>query len=291
MNNVAAIIITYNVGEGFEQRVQNLKDKVEEIIIVDNGSSEKTLKLLKKVEELATIIYLDKNNGIASALNRGIEYALKKHYKWILTLDHDSEVTQDMIMNMLKCYNSLEAEKQDKIAMLVPRHIEENDSKDNNRDENSNELYTEVLTEITSGSLTKAEVYSKYGMYDEKLFIDLVDHDYCLALKQRGLNIIQVNSAILLHNLGETTKKKLLGVQLLPTNHSALRRYYMTRNRFYIWKKYKKIFPKWVLLDKRRFITETIKIILFEENKGEKLNFIKKGILDYRRNKFGEYSE
>lgn len=291
MNNVAAIIITYNVGEGFEQRVQNLKDKVEEIIIVDNGSSEKTLKILKKVEELATIIYLDKNNGIAYALNRGIEYALKKHYKWILTLDHDSEVTQDMIMNMLKCYNSLEVENQDKIAMLVPRHIEENDSKDNNRDENLNELYTEVLTEITSGSLTKAEVYSKYGMYDEKLFIDLVDHDYCLDLKQKGLHIIQVNSAILLHNLGETTKKKLLGVQLLPTNHSALRRYYMTRNRFYIWKKYKKIFPKWVLLDKRRFITETIKIILFEENKGEKLNFIKKGILDYRRNKFGEYSE
>lgn len=291
MNNVAAVIITYNVGEEFKDRINKLKNKVDEIIVVDNGSGIDTINILKELEKLITIKYLEENKGIAYALNRGIEYAISKDYKWILTLDHDSIVTDNMIVNMLNCYSGLSKELKEKVAMLVPRHIEESDINLKELGSISDENYTEVLTEITSGALTKSKVYKDFRLYDEKLFIDLVDHDYCLSLNENGFKIVQVNSAILIHNLGETSKKNILGVQMLPTNHSAIRRYYMTRNRLYIWKKYKKKFPKWVLVDKRRFVSETVKIILFEENKFEKLKFIKKGISDYNKNKFGKVME
>lgn len=289
MKNVAAIIITYNVGQEFKDRINKLKDKVDEIIVVDNGSYEETISILKELEEFITVKYLEDNKGIAYALNRGIEYAISKDYQWILTLDHDSIVTDNMIVNMLNCYDGLSKEMKEKVAMLVPRHIEENDINLKDVESISDENYIEVLTEITSGALTKAKIYKDFGMYDEKLFIDLVDHDYCLALNKNNFKIVQVNSAVLIHNLGDTTKKNILGVKMLPTNHSAVRRYYMTRNRFYIWKKYKKVFPKWVLVDKRRFFSEIVKIILFEENKAEKLRFIKKGISDYYNNKFGKF--
>lgn len=292
LNSVAAVIITYNVENKFRNRINKLKGKVHEIIVVDNGSKIETINMLKELEKDITIIYLEKNKGIAYALNKGINYSIEKGYNWILTLDHDSIVTDDMIENMLKCYGNFDKELREKVAMLVPTHVEEKEYE--NRDIISNEEkfskpYIEVLTEITSGALTKADIYKNIGLYDEKLFIDLVDHDYCLSLNRKGFKVIQVSSAVLIHNLGESVKKNVLGLKMTPTNHSPLRRYYMSRNRHYIWEKYKDDFPKWILTDKRRFITENLKIILFEDKKIEKFKYIKKGIKDYKNNIFGEF--
>lgn len=291
MNSVAAVIITYNVENDFKKRINKLKGKVDEIIVVDNGSKDKTISMLKELERETTIIYLEENKGIAYALNKGINYSIKKGYNWILTLDHDSIITDDMIKNMLNCYESFDEDFKEKVAMLVPIHVEEKEYKSNASSitQFSSVSYMEVLTEITSGALTKAEIYKNIGMYDERLFIDLVDHDYCLDLNKKGFKIIQVKSAILIHNLGESVKKSLLGLKMTPTNHSPLRRYYMSRNRHYIWDKYKNDFPKWVLKDKRRFITENLKIILFEDSKIEKFKYIKNGIKDYKNNVFGEF--
>lgn len=291
MNSVAAVIITYNVENDFKKRINKLKGKVDEIIVVDNGSKDKTISMLKELERETTIIYLEENKGIAYALNKGINYSIKKGYNWILTLDHDSIITDDMIKNMLNCYESFDEDFKEKVAMLVPIHVEEKEYKSNASSitQVSSVSYMEVLTEITSGALTKAEIYKNIGMYDERLFIDLVDHDYCLYLNKKGFKIIQVKSAILIHNLGESVKKSLLGLKMTPTNHSPLRRYYMSRNRHYIWNKYKNDFPKWVLKDKRRFITENLKIILFEDSKIEKFKYIKSGIKDYKNNMFGEF--
>lgn len=291
MNSVAAVIITYNVENDFKKRINKLKGKVDEIIVVDNGSKDKTISMLKELERETTIIYLEENKGIAYALNKGINYSIRKGYNWILTLDHDSIITDDMIKNMLNCYESFDEDFKEKVAMLVPIHVEEKEYKSNASSitQVSSVSYMEVLTEITSGALTKAEIYKNIGMYDERLFIDLVDHDYCLYLNKKGFKIIQVKSAILIHNLGESVKKSLLGLKMTPTNHSPLRRYYMSRNRHYIWDKYKNDFPKWVLKDKRRFITENLKIILFEDSKIEKFKYIKSGIKDYKNNMFGEF--
>lgn len=292
LNSVSAVIITYNVENDFKNRINKLKGKVNEIIVVDNGSKAETISMLKELEKEITIIYLEKNKGIAYALNTGIKYSIEKGYDWILTLDHDSIVTDNMINNMLKCYEGFEGELKEKVAMLVPVHVEEKEYENNNiinNEEVSSKSYTEVLTEITSGALTKASIYKSVGLYDEKLFIDLVDHDYCLSLNKKGFKVIQVNSAILIHNLGESVKKSILGLKMIPTNHSPLRRYYMSRNRHYIWEKYKEDFPGWVLTDKRRFITENLKIVLFEDNKIEKFKYIREGIRDYKNNIFGEF--
>ena len=292
MNSVAAVIITYNVENDFKERINKLKGKVDEIIVVDNGSKAETINMLKELEKEVTVIYLEDNKGIASALNKGIKYSIEKGYNWILTLDHDSIITDNMIKNMLTCYEGLNNELKEKVAMLVPVHVEEKEYQNgsNINEEKDSNSYIEVLTEITSGALTKAEIYINVGMYDEKLFIDLVDHDYCLSLNKKGFKIIQVNNATLIHNLGESVKKSVLGLKMIPTNHSPLRRYYMSRNRHYIWEKYKEDFPSWVLTDKRRFITENLKIVLFEDNKIEKFKYIKRGIKDYRSNIFGKFN-
>ena len=72
LNSVAAVIITYNVENDFRQRINKLKGKVDEIVVVDNGSKIETINMLKELENEITLIYLEDNNGIAYALNKGI---------------------------------------------------------------------------------------------------------------------------------------------------------------------------------------------------------------------------
>lgn len=286
MRNIAAVIITYNTGNEFSKNVLSLKKHVGEVIVVDNGSNKETLSMLRGLKEEITLIELNENKGIAYALNRGIEYAVNNDFQWVLTLDHDSTVSDSMISNMLSVYNSIDESEKEKIVMLTPKHVEEKQIDVVSKSQENKWEY--VLTEITSGALTKADFY-KNQLYDEKLFIDLVDHDYCLRINSMGYKIIRVNSAILIHNLGESIQKKILGITITPTNHSALRRYYMSRNRKYIWNKYRGTFKEWVIKDKIRFLNEIVKIIAFEDEKLNKLKMIKLGLNDYKDKKWGCY--
>lgn len=284
LNKVAAVIVTYNPSKGFEGNIKAINKLVDETIVVDNGSNDEKINMLNDLKDRVSLIKLNENKGIAYALNRGIEYAEDKGYSWVLTLDHDSIPDEDMLKSMINTYNSLSEDEKQQIVMITPKHIEEKSTEDlvNEQD------YEYVLTEITSGALTKTSYY-RDNKYDEKLFIDLVDHDFCLAINRDGHKIIRVNNAILKHNLGESKSYNILGITITPTNHSPVRRYYMTRNRYYIWHKYNSDFPQWVKKDKMRFISETIKIIFFEKDKINKLKMIIKGKHDYKKGSWGAY--
>lgn len=288
-NTVIAVIVTYNAGLDLEKNIEILSKHVGEIVIVDNGSNSETILMLNSLKSKAMVISLEKNMGIAYALNRGIEYGIEKGYEWILTLDHDSRIDSEMIENMLETYSSIDELEKNKIAMITPIHVEEKSYIGQGVNKNNSWKY--VLTEITSGAMVKASYYKEFGLYDESLFIDLVDHDYCLKINKSGYKIIQVDSGVLIHNLGESIDKNILGIKITPTNHSPLRRYYMTRNRFYIWDKYKKDFSSWVLIDKRRFLTETAKVVLFEKEKVKKIKMTLRGIKDYKEGKKGDFYE
>lgn len=286
MKKVAAIIVTYNIEDSIQNSIDILEKQVDEIIIVDNGSKKDTVDMLVNLKCKYNIkhIFLKQNEGIAFALNRGIEYAIEKKYEWILTLDHDSTPTPNMVLNMINTYERMDADFKEKVAMITPVHIEQKAYKSV---ENSTLEYgyKEVLTEITSGSLVKSDIYKNHGLYDESLFIDLVDHDYCLSLNKKGYKVIQVEDSILIHKLGDSVSKKILGINLTYTNHSPLRRYYMTRNRMYIWKKYSDDYSNWIRRDKIRFISEIAKIIVYENDKIKKIGMIRTGLKDYKLNK------
>jgi rhamnosyltransferase len=286
---ICALIVTYNCGEDVYNTIDSVISKVEELIIVDNGSEKETIEALNKYRELSNVkVLLNKVNlGIAKALNVGVCYAREKGYEWILTLDDDSIVTESMIDIMIKAYDSLGEVESERIAILAPKHIEKAVSFNNQIGDENNLTITRVNTEITSGNLVKLEVLKEIGMYKEEYFIDFVDHYLCLALRRKGYEIVRIEEAILLHSLGVSDPKIILGKAITVTNHSPVRRYYMTRNRLSMWKEFNKEFPAWVKEDKGRFINEAIKIVLYEEQKYKKLRMIAKGIKDYKKGKYG----
>lgn len=285
MDKVAAIIVSYNPDNNLLDSVNLLINQVEKIIIVDNGSKDKNKKDINLIKDIDSkkinIIFNEENLGIATALNIGVKQALNDGYDWILTMDQDSKASSNMIEKMLEIYNNIDKNERNNILSIFPNFVDE---RVQSIEENSNMgSYEYVDADITSGNLLKAEVFDKVGFFDDSLFIDLVDTDFCMRLNEKNIKMIKVRDAILYHSLGESQSVKSGLLKFNTSNHSALRRYYMTRNRFYTWEKYKDLNSFTLNRDKNLFKKEFVKIILGEKDKVNKIRMVFKGYKDYKK--------
>ena len=285
MSKVAAIIVSYNPDKNLLDSVNLLISQVEKIIIVDNGSIEEKRKDISSIKDIDNerieVIFIEENLGIATALNIGVREALKQGFNWILTMDQDSKASKDMVEKMFEVYNNIDEKERKSILSIFPNFVDE---RIQSIEENSvMNTYEYVDADITSGNLVKAEVFDKVGFFDDSLFIDLVDTDFCMRLNEKNIKMIKVRDAILYHSLGESQSVKSIFGKFNTSNHSALRRYYMTRNRFYIWEKYKDLNSFTLNRDKKLFKKEFIKIILGEKDKVNKIKMVFKGYKDYKK--------
>ena len=88
---------------------------------------------------------------------------------------------------------------------------------------------------MASGNLVNAKAYKKIKGFNEDMFIDCVDFDFCLNMRKHGYQILQLNFVRLKHYLGNTVKKRFLGLTMYADNHSSMRKYYEVRNRHYLY--------------------------------------------------------
>jgi rhamnosyltransferase len=89
----------------------------------------------------------------------------------------------------------------------------------------------EVDVAIASGSLIPLAVFEAVGAFDESLFIDAVDTEWCLRARALGYAILAVGSARLGHRLGDECRRIWLpgGWRRVPI-HAPQRTYTIARN-------------------------------------------------------------
>jgi glycosyltransferase involved in cell wall biosynthesis len=95
----AALIPTYNEEKNIREVVNRCFDYVPEVIVVDDGSIDKTLEQLALTK--ATVIRQEKNGGKGSALKRGFEYGREKGLDYMITLDGDNQHNPSEILRFV----------------------------------------------------------------------------------------------------------------------------------------------------------------------------------------------
>jgi len=292
-DNVLVTIVTYNCDETLQANVTAAGAANVPVLVVDNGSRPSGVARIQHCceEGACCAIYNETNMGIAYALNQGVRYAVEQGCQWVLTLDQDSLVTPGMVETMFNVYESLRPEVRERTAGLFATPIEKAVARPEDfRSDPTNTNYEKVVVGITSGNLLRTEVFEKVGFFDEKLFIDYVDHDFYLRLASAGYQLLECQGAKLIHQRGNYTERRLLGKCTATTNHSALRRYYITRNRMHMWKVYGASHPDFVRHDKKTFRKQLLKMLLVEDDRWAKLKMMAKGAMDYKRDRFGKLS-
>ncbi|CAJ3007281.1 rhamnosyltransferase [Burkholderia pseudomallei] len=132
---------------------------------------------------------------------------------------------------------------------------------------------------ISSGSVISRGAYARLGRFDEALFIDHVDTEYCLRALAHNVPLYVVPSLVLTHRIGARRRHKVGPFELTAMHHGWLRRYYGARNAMQLGLQYGLRFPV-ALVPNLLTIWQVVQVVLCEREKGAKLRGIALGVLD-----------
>ena len=214
-------------------------------------------------------------------MNIAAEKAYSEKYKWILTMDQDSEFTGDNLNKLLKFTLNSDYKK---VAIVSPWHV----TKENKI---VPDVHSENVVEVmTSGNFVNLDLWKQIGGWKNYFFIDNVDIEYCMNANVHNFSVIRYNDSKLIHNLGNIEKKKFLWKTFYCTNHNYIRQYYMIRNLYYLSDLYYDQFPNEINKMKRGAFGRFKNILFWEKDKYRKIRGMYRGYKDYKKNVKGIYS-
>ncbi|MEO6994786.1 MAG: glycosyltransferase family 2 protein [Lacunisphaera sp.] len=274
---IAGVVVTFHPAATVDENLRAMVRECGQVLIVDNGSGAEVCSRLGDIPGVE-LLALDENLGIATALNRGAEWAQERGFDWLVTFDQDSRPAPGMLAALWARHLQLP-----KGGVVGPR-IEEPGMAGApyrwvRRDPRWPGLFRRVwegreleavTMVITSGSLIQLSVWSEVGGFDEALFIDYVDIDYCLRVIRAGHTVAVAPAAVLEHHLGNRQTLTKLGRDFRPMNHAVFRHYYMARNRVRIWRRHALAMPHWALFDLCFAGYNMFRVVAFETDKWNK---------------------
>jgi len=250
---VSIIILNWNGKEDTIECLESLKNisyPNYEIILVDNGSTDGSVKYFEENYPEIEMIENGENLGFAEGNNVAIEYILNSiNSEYILLLNNDTIVKDNFIENLVNT-----AEKDNQIGIYGPKMLfwDFKGRKDviwyagGKADLSRGKIYHHKIGEIDyfnenepkevdfiSGCcmLIKRDVFEKIGLLDPIYFAYCEDIDFCLRAKKSNFKVIYVPTSIIWHKVSASTKGKF----------SSKKAYLKYRNTLFLVRKHGKL--------------------------------------------------
>lgn len=269
---IAAGIVLYNPEpERLEKCLRAVYKQVDRVFVVDNGSRNfpQIKDILEEFRNLE-VIPNEKNIGIAAALNQLMKRAAEKEYRWLLTLDDDSVCDDGMAAALCKYADGK------KIGIICPVAVDDKMQ----MPPRTERPVKEIDSCITAGALTNVSAWMAVGGFDERMFIDFVDVEYCTRLRKNHYRILQVDEGKYIHQQYGNIRGafSLFGKKLYLFDYPPKRIYFSVRNQIYYMRKHNDS----VKIRKQLFfLTGYIgKRLIFEKNRKKSLTAVCRGIKD-----------
>ena len=220
------------------------------IILIDNEAQNSFPDEINKSEKIQ-IIKNQNNEGFSKANNQGIKYSIKHGFDYVLLLNNDTLIKNDLIDSLIQQSSTLNQK------IIQPLILNYDGTKIWNAGGKINNFFgtfetlkkgksfknfksDKNLTEWFTGCcvLIKLEIFNHVGYFDERFFAYYEDVDYSIRLKKMGYSIALMTNSYLQHYESASSKsmKKIEG-NLSPYVH-----YLNIRNHILLLKKHSKSF-------------------------------------------------
>jgi len=251
---VSAVVVNYQ-GEPYLEAclrsLQALEDPVDEIVVVENGSTDGSLNILNTHFRSVVLLRMKENVGAATARNVGMRAA--KH-RFVLLVDNDVVLAPD---TLTKLRAALEADPG--LAMVQPRSVYKAEPTRVHYDggsfhyaglialrnmgqplsEAKGRGVTEVDVVISLALLADKKAVVDVGAFDEEMFILFEDLDLSYRLRAAGHRLAMVEDAVVLHDSGTP------GISFRGGSYPERRVFLHSRNR---WIHLAKNYRLWTLI-------------------------------------------
>jgi rhamnosyltransferase len=296
---IGIVVVTYHPAGDVESRLEKMAAQGGLLLVVDNGSVEDCGGLKEICDRHAwELIANPVNLGLGAALNQGVRRMTEHEARWVLLFDQDSEPAPDMSERMIETLQRHPAPES--VAIVGPIFRDPNTGRHHRvlrqnprwpwlfqKVAHTADDLRAVSMVITSGSLLRVADFNEIGPFDEALFIDYVDTDFCLRCRAAGRLIAISAAARLDHQFGRREQRRFLGLAFYPTNHPPIRHYYIARNRVLMLRRHGLQFPHWMFFDLAAAGLWLFRVLAFEQAKGSKLKAMLRGTWDGLRGQGG----
>jgi glycosyltransferase involved in cell wall biosynthesis len=189
---VSVVTVTYNSANTLQETIDSVKKQTYENIehiIIDGGSNDGTIDIIKKNDNNISFWLSEHDDGIYDAMNKGITYA-KGYY--ILMLNSDDWYEPTAIKELVEASNGSDSI----VSGALARYI--------HADNSSNILPSMPFNEATllrmplrhQTMLIPARVYLELGGYNTDYSI-ISDFDYAIRLFRSPFSYIEINKPLL----------------------------------------------------------------------------------------------
>jgi GT2 family glycosyltransferase len=247
---VSVVVVTMNRKNVLSRCLKSLEKssyKISETIVVDNGSTDNSVGLMRKSFPKVKIVPQKTNVGAAAGRNRGAE---KANSEMIFFLDDDAYIERNTIKSTVDTIL-----KDKKIAIVQTKVLS---SFDKNKilgiahdintttslitafgiNEQDTGQYTKVIDipMVGTGWLIRTKMFNEVSGFDEKFFVPYEDSDISLRIRQIGYRIVfDPNSRIWHDDLKPTDINPRIRSIGIASPERAL---YVGRNKIYFMKKH-----------------------------------------------------
>ncbi|MBV1898681.1 MAG: glycosyltransferase [Cycloclasticus sp.] len=281
--NVCAVMVLYNPEDYVIKNLVRAVSFFVKVFVIDNSDKPNPSHDFCGMDSNDSLVYVanDANYGVAKALNQGAELAIKGGFSAAVLLDQDTKLSRSFLDELVYIYN-------DRSRLAPVAIVGSNYQISTALSKQKKARFVAEKTVITSGSLLNIEAYKGIGPFNESYFIDGVDLEFCLRAHLKGYGVYKSTKVLMEHFIGDATKHSLLGLTFITSNHSALRRYYLTRNTIFLCRSFFKSFFLYTVTGGINVVRIAVYIVLFESEKREKLNYMLLGLKDGFQNISGK---
>jgi GT2 family glycosyltransferase len=270
---------------------------LDEIIVVDNASTDETCELLAEQYPQVTLLRMSENLGLGAGFAAGLAYgALEKRHDWVWTFDQDSVPNDDALEILLDGVASLE-NLSGELGMVAPLPVHRETGtfylpllwRDGfvrpTADLLNQRIWFADLV-ISSGCMVRSDVVEKIGFPRADFFLDFIDFDYCLRARRNGYKIAIVTACRLNHEIGSCRELRFLGWSHFWSEHPPWREYYKSRNiTFAAWWLHPSSRTKRFVI--RHLVRHAGAVLLFSSNRFACLRKMAEGFCDGRNATLG----
>ena len=242
-DRVCAVVVTYNRKTLLRECLLALQAQtrpVDEILVVDNNSTDGTRDLIsEEFPELQTL-YLPNNSGGAGGFHAGMQRAYEQGFDWLWLMDDDGRPAPDCLQRLLahQAPNTVlvpvqQASQGHFYGIGVWRGIDVN-------------ITDEVLAQqgpvqgdyifAFVGPLIARSIIAQVGLPNKEFFIWYCDSEYALrVMATSNTRIVVIPDAIVFHDFGGMAREvRFLGRTSIRNHQPAWKAYYSARNPLYI---------------------------------------------------------
>jgi hypothetical protein len=263
------------------------------VVVVDNASEIQHLNNIrlfvesqkKAGERRFKLIENRSNLGYAGGNNIGIQYALESGADYILILNPDTTVKNNLLTKLIG------AAKKNPRAGIIGTAVNEGNRMIYCGEIKwlKPELEHSILKPVTrnlksnfyilgAAMLVSKKVFEKIGIFDERYFLYFEDADFCVRARRAGFKLAVAPDAVVYHNPSSSTSK--LGAALLLRYHYRNAHLFNMKNAPF---KVRILLPFWSIWI---IMKQAIKILLRRNIQTSKA--ILSGVLDFYKGRFGK---